>query len=453
MTRIPYYPASTYGTMAPPTYHLKYPSAASIRAHFLHNAISATYNLPPGSILNFTMVEIITLLPHLYKEPPIAYRFLNNHMTTGVHFAILSFHRSLDLASDAAEIQAREIISEGYRRAMRVWNPTWTKASHVVPASWDPLVLSMENFEPVAAREKQYRTPAAVPFRRLMDGVKMLPRGSDKGDLTRALEYALAHAKADGHGKVGEWMFPDDIQTILDICGRTEVKPQLGDRRAVRRWADKLGSERSQLTPPPLDMMGMQSPMSRDVSWEDAQQYGYAGYVFVDQSVATPAAAHVIPKPQEMLAHHSDCVDTAYVPHIYTNNYPSPTLSDVFCQVGTPFYLPPAMQQQMTPSVGNRDTGTSSTDAVAAMDELLRPYLSHDQPELAFHLPESGLIRDLPEPAVDDVTDLASAVRFAKQPDQVVTDWHFDEVHVLTELLKSGNTVEDDGWLDLNEQM
>jgi hypothetical protein len=450
---MPYFPAGFHNTMAPPTYHHDPLPSPSVRAHFLQNTVSATYLFPPGPVLNFTMVEIITFLPHLYKEPHIAYRFLNNYMTTAIHFAILSAHRTLHLFSDAAEMQAREIITEGYRLAMRKWRPNWTRAAHVVPSSWDALALAVQNVEPVAAREKGYRVPLAVPFRRLMDGVKMAPRGSDRGDLTRAVEFARDNAKVDAEGRAREWMFPDDIQVILDLCGRTEAKLEHGDRRAVRRWTDNMAKKRNQVAPSLPGVAGMQNPASWGASWVGEQQCGYAGFVTADHFVAMPAAAHVLLEPRQMLYNHLRCADAAYAPGFYANNYPSPAPSDPHRQIDKMLYLPPAVEQQMTPPIWNQDVDASSADAAAVMDELLLPYLPHKQTEPAFLLPESGLLRDLPEPASDDETDLATTVRFARQPNQLATDWHFDEVHVLAELLKFDGIVEDDGWLDLDEQM
>jgi hypothetical protein len=452
MTRMPY-PVGFHNTMAPPTYHLDTSPPTSVRAHFLQNTVSATYSFPPGPVLNFTMVEIITFLPHLYKEPHIAYRFLNNYMTTAIHFAILSAHRSLHLVSDAAATQAREIITEGYRLAMRKWRPNWTRAAHVVPSGWDALALAVHNVEPVAAREEGYRVPPAVPFRRLMDGVRMAPRGSDKGDLTRAVEFARDNAKVDAEARVREWMFPDDIQVILDLCGRTEATLEHGDRRAVRRWSDNMAKGRNQVAPLLPGVAEMQHPTFWGASWVDEQRYEYAGFETADHFVTMPTAAHVLLEPRQMLCHHLQCTDNAYSPGFYADNYPSPIPSDPYHQIDKMFYLPPAIEQQTTTPIWNQVVDVSSDDAVAVMDELLRPYLPHKQPEPAFLLPESGLLRDLPEPASDDETDLAITVRFARQPNQLATDWHFDEVHVLAELLKFDGIVEDDGWLDLDKQV
>ena len=438
MTLIPYHPVSAYSTTVPSAHHLKPPSVASVRAKFLKNAISATYTLPLDRVLNLTMVEIITLLPNLYKEPPIAHRFINNHMTTAIHFAILSFHRDLNLASDAEETQVREIITESYRRAMRVWYPGWTKASHVAPVGWNPSDLSWENFGPVAMREKGYRAPVAVPFKRLMNGVKELPKGSDKGDLTCALEYTLAHAKVDGQGRTSEWMFPDDIHTILDLCGRTEVEPHSCDRRAVRRWADKVVSKKQQVAVPLPRIMAMQVPTSWEIPLAGGQHCGYAGHVSADTATG------------QMIAYHLDTADTTFISHIDANTYPLPVRADMFHEVDKLFWLPPGTQQQMVPPVWNQDIDTLVNGTSADMDDLLRSYLSQDLPEPDFLLPESGLLRDFPGPAVDDETDLASAVRFAKQPDQISIDWHFNELHVLAGLLKFEGTIEDDGWLDLD---
>lgn len=172
------------------------PPGSGKRPQFLQHIPSNEYVFPQGGLINATIVDIIVILPQWFRNPGILFRLLNNGITSGVHFAILDEHRHLNLHNPDDVERARDHLSDTYRRVMRKVDPAWTKAKHQVPEDWDEFAMSIHNFVSEAAEKVGYVARAPIPFRDLAIGLKKLPQGSDAGDLTRALEYAMQHQKA-----------------------------------------------------------------------------------------------------------------------------------------------------------------------------------------------------------------------------------------------------------------
>lgn len=203
---------------------------------FLRNLPGHCYTLP-NVTLNFTLVEIIVLLPNWFKNKVIAARFMNNYLTAKVHFAIFEEHRECNFSSDYKREKAKKTITDEYRKTMRSIqnNSGWTKAKHVAPLGWNPMLLSMDGFVPDDTTYPGYLHPPAIPFRDLMIGVKKLPDGTNAGDLTRALQFALERPE--------NLMFPDDLPGILDHIGRTQITVAHTDRPIVRAYVDYMRKE------------------------------------------------------------------------------------------------------------------------------------------------------------------------------------------------------------------
>ncbi|EMD93777.1 hypothetical protein COCC4DRAFT_91993, partial [Bipolaris maydis ATCC 48331] len=207
------------------------------RAHFMLDMAHHEYIFPTGGTINATMVEILVLLPQWFRNPQILMRFLNNGLTSNIHMTILEEYRQLELNTSDEIERARDYIADSYRKAMRKIMPAWLRRNHKAPEDWDATVMSIENIIPEAAKKGGYVAPASIPFKDLAVGLKKLPQGYDAGDLTRALDFAMKNDKPGKDGSTTELMFPDDIHTILDHIGRTEITLTHLDTYVVPRYA------------------------------------------------------------------------------------------------------------------------------------------------------------------------------------------------------------------------
>lgn len=225
---------------APPMEVSKLAKTPAPRAQFLRNLPPHDYILPAGSPLNFTIAEIISILPNWFRNRDFAIRFQNNGINGGIHFAILDEYRHLNMPTLIECERARDHISDSYRKAMRQVDLKWTKATQKAPVGWNANYMMANNFLPDVAREPGYKAPPSILFKDLVVGLKKLPQGSDAGDLTRALQFAMQNQKADERGQSVEFMFPDDIQTILNHIGRTQITGEHTDPATIFRYGNTL---------------------------------------------------------------------------------------------------------------------------------------------------------------------------------------------------------------------
>ncbi|KAH9871160.1 hypothetical protein J1614_006736 [Plenodomus biglobosus] len=210
------------------------------RSRFLLDHPTFEYILPKGGPLNFTIVEIISILPNWFRSRDMATRFLSNGISSRVHFLILDEHRQLDLTTEIQFERARDSISDAYRKVMRKLDPLWTKARHLIPQGWDSSSITVNDVRPEAAREFGWRQPLSVAYKSLAIGLKKLPEGNDAGDLTRALDFAMNHQKDSGFGNPVDFLFPDDLHVILNRIGRTHINVEQTDLHIIARYGAKL---------------------------------------------------------------------------------------------------------------------------------------------------------------------------------------------------------------------
>jgi hypothetical protein len=232
--------ANTQGLVAlrstPPTTDFSKPPP---RAGFLVGLSDYPFIMPVGPPLNFTITDILVILPLWHKSLQICHRFQNNGLNSSVHVAILREHR--DIALHEAEIaRAKDGISNQYRKTMRKMDPKWRKTAHKAPNNWDVNNLTVNQFRPDTARDTGYTAPKPISFREMINGIKKLPQGPDAGDLTRALEFALHNQKTDLHGKTQDYLFPDDLHLILTTIGYTVVTKDHTDRLVIFRHENIL---------------------------------------------------------------------------------------------------------------------------------------------------------------------------------------------------------------------
>lgn len=94
----------------------------------------------PNVQLNFTIVEILALLPNWFKDKLLCARFMNNKLTAQVHFMILEEHRNLQFETEFERDRARKSLTDEYRKTMRTIWIGWTKAKQFASFDWDPSI-------------------------------------------------------------------------------------------------------------------------------------------------------------------------------------------------------------------------------------------------------------------------------------------------------------------------
>lgn len=412
----------------------EHPNAHTI---FLRNLPSHCYALPSVT-LNFTIVELIVLLPNWFKNKAIAARFMNNHITAGLHFMILEEHRDLQLATEVEKHKARKTVADEYRRVMRKTFEGWTKLNHKAPLGWDENLMAMDGFVPDDVKMKGYRRPAPIPFCDLTVGVKKLPEGTHAGDLTRALQFALDHSSMT-------YMFPDDLPAILDHIGRTQITAAHTDRVIVGRYAKmKQKQDHAKKYPPhfyaarpTVDELISRIRASHGISYNNkkARIEARSSYQGEKHAVAAP----VNTDGQSSHSYH-DGHSKAEMQSKQGQTAPAARMVNE--QPGLP---PKDAVEAVRPHGIKRSYSEYTDDSSETMDALLRPHLRQEdnhlpnQPASPHHAP-CQLLHDCVEGNVGfDGSPLANAARYAQRPDQIGTDWYVENVPWLAQLLNAAH--------------
>ncbi|KAF1926923.1 uncharacterized protein M421DRAFT_66351 [Didymella exigua CBS 183.55] len=366
---------------------------------FLRNLPGHCYTLPKVS-LNFTLVEIVVLLPNWFKNKAIAMRFISNHLTANVHFAIFEEHRECNFKDDHEREKAKKTITDEYRKTMRSYprNMGWTKAKHTAPLGWNPTLIAMDGFVPEDAHIEEYRRPPSIPLRDLMIGVKKLPEDTKAGDLTRCVQFAL--------GRTEDFMFPDDLSQILEHIGRTQITLAHTDRPIVRAYVDHMRKESDAKRSPPDRSVGPsveERIACEEARWEAREA---AEQMQVQRTAAKAVQQHLQPPPQIMTTTPDG--HAKYQPQSAAIDRSSGEMEALLYQ-----YVHEGFQVPTTPA----------------------------SPPTPYH--PRCLLRECVEGHVAfDGSPLARAARFAQQPDQISTEWYVENVALLVQLLDAAPHIE-----------
>lgn len=378
-----------------------HPNATKI---FLRNLPGHCYMLP-NVPLNFTLVEITVLLPNWFKNRDIALRFMSNHLTANIHFAIFEEHRKCHFKDPYEREKAKKTIADQYRKAMRSHpqNMGWTKARHTGPSGWNAKLIGMDGFVPDDARLPQYHQLPSVPLRDLMIGVKKLPEGTNAGDLTRCVQFARMRPEG--------FVFPDDLPRILDHVGRTEITTAHTDRPIVRAYANHLRKRTDAKRP------------QRD--WVEARERA--------THATREKMREGVPQPQSKLFNLQDQVKQNF--------------ADDVPQYFTP--PPPVMATPSSVSMENQLQPAAAAFSAAELDTLLRFHVQEGVDMRAYpasqplqHHPRRLLRECIEGHVAFDGSPLARAARFSQQHDQFGTEWYVENVSMVVQLLDSAPRLE-----------
>ena len=413
-------------------------SGAAAQAHpnadkiFLRDLPAHCYTLPFVT-LNFTIVEIIALLPNWFKNKVIAARFMNNDLTANVHFMVLKEYRDLQFETEHEGDKVRKTLTDEYRKMMRKTFPSWTKLKHTPPFGWDPMSLAVDDFVPDDLRFEGYRRPASIPFRDLMIGVKKLPEDTDAGDLTRALQFAMNSPQ--------NYMFPDDLPKLLEHLGRTQITIAHTDRSIVRRYVDLKRKDDELKKPRSKHDWGNRPSVDELVARMQATEQAMMNSLHQgdqpDEARRREFGVADMPLQQGQTNASVQGPEQARTSALQTQAQQSSVYSveQLSC-------LPSQLMLTMPGGRTGRQSHFPDVDrSVEEMDALLLPYLGQNSIQIApppanpQYAPRH-LLRDCIEGDVGyDGSALARAARFAKQPDQLGTDWYVENVPWLVQLL------------------
>lgn len=179
---------------------------------------SPHWNLPfPNG--NLTAAEIIAYCPHWLKSVDIIDRFVANGGRAVIIAEMVNEFRT------RKELMKTNSICVMLQNAMRAaGNNNWTVMSHKkVSDHYDLFVARFRNPRDThpstgPKRLENNRKADPVEFRSLATGVKKHPSGYDALDLTRCVQYAVAHPSES-------WLFPDHFNRL--------VKEKLGGPAAI----------------------------------------------------------------------------------------------------------------------------------------------------------------------------------------------------------------------------
>ncbi|KAH6868003.1 hypothetical protein BKA58DRAFT_421382 [Alternaria rosae] len=202
----------------------------------LKDAPSAWLDLPRG---NLTLPETLAFIPHAIKSFDIMDRFLHNGALSGTFADMINHYRDMPYGPITNNTIYRMMKGPMAHRAKT--DPTyekWTVAKHTAlqtPAGFDPASVSVAGFSTpynFNSRERAVaatQPPPSIPFRDMINGVKIMPSGYDALDLTRCVQYCVENNDSS-------WLYPQDFENLVaQLGGAATVHRYHLDDAALRR--------------------------------------------------------------------------------------------------------------------------------------------------------------------------------------------------------------------------
>jgi hypothetical protein len=184
-----------------------------------------------------TAVELLTYLPQALKSWDTIDRFVSNGATNPILAHILNTNRAMPYGQITFNSLLR-LMQNAVRTRPETRYQNWTVKKHVPPPGWNEQEKGVEvggfrtPSETNPRKHKKWNErPESVPFKDLARGVACMPQGLDALDLTRCVEYHLAHPEE-------EWCYPEQFGELVEkLGGPAEVLEEHLDSRAFERWA------------------------------------------------------------------------------------------------------------------------------------------------------------------------------------------------------------------------
>ncbi|KAL1608485.1 hypothetical protein SLS60_003427 [Paraconiothyrium brasiliense] len=205
----------------------------------LQFAPSANVPFPKaGTQANVTAVELMVFFPRYLQSTDVIDRLISNGGTSAVFAHIVNAHRVLKGTSLAQGNYFYSVMKVRMRKRGPTYSD-WTVSDHsTLPGhnSSNLNIAGLHTAGDVRANSTNLgistadRNHGSIQFKDLANHVKKLPSGFDALDLTRCIEYAMAHPTRS-------WEYPDDFERLVThIGGPSQIQPEHYDRAAFQRW-------------------------------------------------------------------------------------------------------------------------------------------------------------------------------------------------------------------------
>jgi hypothetical protein len=175
----------------------------------LQGAPAPNLDFPLG---NLTIAEMAAFHPEALKSWDVIDRYCGNGGTQAAFATMINHFRVMargPIPNNSVyrmmkgSMQQRAKVEERYK--------DWTAGSHHQyhdEERFDPASVSITGFR-TAADGRNKSSAAPIPIKDLAIGVKTFPTGNDALDLTRAVQYCLAHPDE-------VWMYPTDYERLVN---------------------------------------------------------------------------------------------------------------------------------------------------------------------------------------------------------------------------------------------
>ena len=192
----------------------------------------------PGDLANLTVVEILCYFPGWITSRDVINRILCNGGGPTKVAKIMMEYRNIP---QTFETLKNTLVKKLNRHMRPVHGDKWISRKHEIPEDHDKNTINVSSFKTVDYYESGDNSPSlisSIAFKDLKKGTIKTPSGSDALDLTRCVEYAVAHPDEN-------WMFPEDFANVLKhVGGPSQVIKGNLDKAIFHRYEHAGGEKR-----------------------------------------------------------------------------------------------------------------------------------------------------------------------------------------------------------------
>lgn len=181
--------------------------------------------------INITLAEMAAFLPHSIKCWDVIDRFVGNGGTQAAYAKMINHFRYMPRGPISANSVYRMMKGSVNKRAkLDPKYEGWTTGSHkYIQTSkvLDPTSISVAGFRTPQEGKLKY-SASSVPIKELANNVNVFPSGLDALDLTRAVQYCVAHPEE-------KLMYPNDVERVIRFLGPALVRQGHQDAAVLKR--------------------------------------------------------------------------------------------------------------------------------------------------------------------------------------------------------------------------